>query len=937
MIKITVEEIEIIIQAKVDEVTPTIRKMVQSVKSELSKIDLSSITDSDIGNKISSSVKSAIPKIKSAQKEIQSESEKFKIFKDGEFINKAEFQKSISGISSEFNRFKADAGTLNNILDLSNWKSQFEDLPPKIEKVKRELDNLKSSGKVSWGLPSGADSLKQFKSPDMPQSNMSFVDKFKGKLQSIPSLVEKITGSFGKINGFILSAVKTAGNLASKLKTINNPIKEMTGQFKVGLGQLIKYVGALFGLRTAYNTIRNAANAWLSSQDVAAQQATANINYMKYALGSAFAPIIQWIISLVYQLLGVIQSLVYAISSINIFAKGSADAFNKIASGAKKAKDEIKQLSGIHNEINNISDPNKDNGGSGSATPNIDLEEVDTRLSDLFKKMLENPYEFGLMIGEKINEGLSKISWDKIQNTARDIAFGITMLLNGVIDGTDWNLVGTTIAEGINTAIIFAYTIITSFNWIGIGKAVANIINGLFDRINWKMAGQTVSNAIVGIFNSINIFLKQVKWQNIGKAIADFLESIEWFTIMKSVGLAIGNAISAAIKIIANIGPIMSQLLLLGTVISALEGNYIISFTLAFASGLSIGGWINEKINEIFGDGILAESLKKVGGYIIQGIILGIGIAILGLPGLIFGIGLMIITALCDFFGISSPSKLMSVYGIFIIEGLINGIVSMIQKVVDKFQEIKTKITEKMEETKQNIHDKVEQIKQNWSDKWNTIKQSGSEIVQNIKDNISNKFDETKNNVQQKIEDIRKGIVDKFTNAKNSAVNIFDDLKTGVTNAFSNIWTSIKGTINNILSGIESMVNGGLSGLSSFINGIGNKVNSLSKYTGFSVPSVSFSSVSLPRLETGGVLYDETVFVGGEYSNASSNPEIIAPEDLLYKTQIRALNDSNFSNSDDTGLQKIVVNILGRQLIYDIAELLNLQKIIDGEALLEVD
>ena len=39
-----------------------------------------------------------------------------------------------------------------------------------------------------------------------------------------------------------------------------------------------------------------------------------------------------------------------------------------------------------------------------------------------------------------------------------------------------------------------------------------------------------------------------------------------------------------------------------------------------------------------------------------------------------------------------------------------------------------------------------------------------------------------------------------------------------------------------------------------------------------------------PRLASGGVLTGETLFVGGEYSGASTNPEIVTPQNIMAET-----------------------------------------------------
>lgn len=84
-----------------------------------------------------------------------------------------------------------------------------------------------------------------------------------------------------------------------------------------------------------------------------------------------------------------IQSLVYSFSGINIFAKATASSMNKTAGSASKAS---KSLAGVHNEINNVSNNNA--GGSGTATPSMDLSKVDESMNTWINKWKKNLGKF---------------------------------------------------------------------------------------------------------------------------------------------------------------------------------------------------------------------------------------------------------------------------------------------------------------------------------------------------------------------------------------------------------------------------------------------------------------------------------------------------------------------------------------------------------------
>lgn len=76
--------------------------------------------------------------------------------------------------------------------------------------------------------------------------------------------------------------------------------------------------------------------------------------------------------------------------------------------------------------------------------------------------------------------------------------------------------------------------------------------------------------------------------------------------------------------------------------------------------------------------------------------------------------------------------------------------------------------------------------------------------------------------------------------------------------------------------------------------------------------------VSLPRLAKGNVAYDETLAIFGEYSNASSNPEITAPQNVMADTFRSVLSEFN-GNAQSIELTVNVGNEkLGRILLDDL-------------------
>lgn len=126
------------------------------------------------------------------------------------------------------------------------------------------------------------------------------------------------------------------------------------------------------------------------------------------------------------------------------------------------------------------------------------------------------------------------------------------------------------------------------------------------------------------------------------------------------------------------------------------------------------------------------------------------------------------------------------------------------------------------------------------------------------------------------------------------------------------------------------MVNGAIRGINGLITGV-NKVSSI---VGKSFGTIS--TVSLPRLAKGGALYDETAFIGGEYSGARSNPEIVSPKKLMYETMVEAISDSNFSMGNKGQPIRVQLIVGTKMFIDEVVDGINEKTRRTGKAVIKV-
>lgn len=770
--KMTIEEIEIIVTAKVEEalqkfkeIAPTIQKSVKQAQEAFSKVDTKVMTNklhqavnfmkkkmqdlkkSSRNNELSIKVNNqdAKKQITQIEKEIDSLQKKItgrqmKLNVINPQIDKIvdDTRKSVTPEGINLNDKAMDI-TVNNALEsnkgFTSLNSQAQKLYTEIEIYNKQLSEAKN--KMSQ--------LKQEINQTATTQNKlgSFFSVFKQKTEQVKNNMSNMKNSFK--------------SLPKVTQNIYNNIKGMGAGLKSGLGNVLKYATALFSLRSIYSALSSSANSWLSSQNSQAKQLSANIEYMKYAMGSVFAPVIEYVTNLVYSLMKAVQSLVYAFSGVNIFAKATASSM-KNASGS--AKQTSKSLSSVHSEINNVSDNKKSNT---SGTPNIDLSEVDktpNKIIDAIKN--GNWNEIGKMLGEKLNNAMSKIPWDKIQNTSRNIASGIAKTLNGFIGTSNWNQVGNTFAQGLNTAIYFAYTFVTTFDWKQFGQSIVDGINGFLDNFDWQTCGKTIGDFTKGLLDVIVVFIEQYDFQKFPNKIAECLGNIDWSGVAKRIFEILG----AAIIKVSVIGAIIN----VGTVISNICNSAVEYFR---------------------------GKIEECGGNVILGILKGIRDAIAGIGQWIYdNVFKPFIDGFKNAFGIHSPSTVMEEQGRFIIEGLKNGLLGIWDKVKQPFIDLKNNITKMFTEIKNNVS--------NWG---NNVKTKVSECWINASNTVREKVITLRNNISTGLNNAKTTVVNWGSNVKNTFTNLGRNASTWGKDLATNMATGIKNNIHKVTNAVTSVAN----------------------------------------------------------------------------------------------------------------------------------
>ncbi len=831
----TAEEIEIIVTAKVEEALKEFKKIVPAIKEQLKQVQesFSKVNVKNMQDKVQQAVQVMKKRLQDFRKSNTNNEVAIKVNNKEAEKQITQLQKQIDSLNEKINARRIKLNVITPKLDKIANEPYYKISPDKLSDNKQYV-NLSDKEQIatqeieyySQKIINAKAKMKELKNQisqtASSQSKLSsFFGMFKQKLEQAKPSVTSIENSFK--------------GLPKITQNITNNVQGMGKSIKQGLGHVLRYALALFSLRGIYSILSNCASSWLSSQNAGAKQLSANIEYMKYAMGSALAPIIQFVTNLVYQLMKAIQSVAYALTGVNIFANASAKSYEKMAGSAKKAKNETKQLTGVHNEINNISNSNgNSDSGSGNTSPNFDLSQMDNTTNSIIDAIKNgNWYEVGATIGQKLNEAMANIPWDRIQDGARKIGTNIAQFLNGFIATTDWYEVGNTFAQGLNTVIYFGYSFVTTFDWKQFGKAISDRVNGFFDNVDWKTAGKTLGDGIKGTLTTIYTAIEGIDWGQIAKKLQDFVKNIDWSGIIQAMFRGIGAALGGATAFLAT---------LIGDVIQ------------------SVKGYFQTKIEE-------------AGGNIVQGIFKGIIDAIAGIGNWIYSnIFKPFIDGFKNAFGIHSPSTVMMQMGGYLIDGFKNGIKGIWGKVKQIFTDLKNNIGTKFKETVSKIKDnfKISTIRSHFKNVVSTIKS----VFSSIPDWFKGKFSKAWNNVK---------------NVFSKGGKVFSGIKDGIASTFKKI-------VNSLITGINKVIKVPFDKINSALNTIKN-VNILGARPFSGLPTINVPQI--PKLAKGNVAYEKTLAIFGEYSGASNNPEITAPKNVMYETMRSALDDADLGNNND--------------------------------------
>ena len=699
---------------------------------------------------------------------------------------------------------------------------------------------------------------------------------------SFTGVIRKCSGAYAALIQKFTSGIPFLNRTKSSFNGLGTSGRGLTGILKT-IGMTAKFMFASFVIRGAVDGAKQGFQnlaQYSGETNRSLSLLMSSLTQLKNSLATAFAPIlnvvapilnnfIQTVINVVNsigQLMGALTGKTTMVTakkvnqdyaaSLNSTSTGLKNNAKNADTASKAAKQYQRTLLGF-DQINKLNDDSDSSGlgGTGSGTDTSPLGGVNdmfqtTAIKSRFKdlaKLIKDSWksgdftELGTIVGNKLNDALERIPWDKIQNTCNKIAKSIATFLNGFIEATDWKLVGNTFSKGLNTVFGFADTFAKNFHWNSLGKAIGDGINGALEGLDWNLIKGTVHDTVSGLISTLNTAIATADWKKIGKTVGEYfntrLEALytavsqfHWSNLGKSVSDAINSAVATFDA--AKAGKTANDAVkgILDAFIQAVENTnwqQVGEKIKEFLVNIDWAG-IVEKISEAFGAAfgafaatiwaIIGDAWKQVvkwwkdtayedGKFTIKGLFNGIISALRNVGSWIKEhIFTPFINGFKKAFGIHSPSTVMKEQGGFIITGLFNGLKAGMPGILIWIGKIPGWTKDKLGNAKNWLTGKGKDAIIGLKNGWEAVRESVFlSRVKKIGTQSFNAIGNIKSKVTPKGRDIISGLKSGFNDNWNSLSSILNRIPNKVSNAIPNLYNVGKDVIQNFAHGFSSV------------------------------------------------------------------------------------------------------------------------------------
>lgn len=158
---------------------------------------------------------------------------------------------------------------------------------------------------------------------------------------------------------------------------------------------------------------------------------------------------------------------------------------------------------------------------------------------------------FGKSLGTGLNKFLKGLNWKLYLKDAKTYGKGIANAINAFLNETDFKVVGESVAQFLNGAIVFAVSSGKTIQFKTIGKKIADGLNGFFKKLKVKELAEAINVWVKGALTTVSTLLQKTDFEMIGRKIGTFLAELDFLEVMGKLAGVLLDAIKGAFDMLS--------------------------------------------------------------------------------------------------------------------------------------------------------------------------------------------------------------------------------------------------------------------------------------------------------------------------------------------------------------------------------------------------
>lgn len=682
-----------------------------------------------------------------------------------------------------------------------------------------------------------------------------------GSSSSAGLLSGRITGLNKALSGTLNNALRTVGGLGARVfDTLQRAVDGLRAKLTQSSKNLAKFRNRLMSIVSGalvFNLISaglRKTTEWMGSAALSSATLRAALGNLQGAASTAAAPLLQAILPALTAIANAAATAFYYIAQLVSFltgksigaSKSAAKAMGKYAKAAKSAGSAADGALAKFDELD-VLDKNS-GGGAGAITPNYDFNTDNPFLDEILQAIKDGDwYGVGQLIGEKLRDSLNAIPWPDIQDKARAWATNIANCINGFIEVPGlWEAIGHTVAQGLNTALIFADTLMQGIHWDSLGAGIARGLTTAVAELDWPLLGRVLTDGMRAAILTLYSFVQTYTgWADLGNSIAACINSaianIPWMeaglglsgfvvgllqtliaTVQGTDWTALGQNIVSMVSAIDWVGLFSAMGTLAIDVLQAING------ILDQVDWGAVGQKIMECIDAVDWAGILSQLGEIINNN------WPLLLAILGaalLPQISTFILSTVLGAVLNALAVFIASVVASIglWPLLLVAAVSVILAAIIETLRKHGDDIRAGVDKFGETIADIIRSAGEKVKEIWNGLWLTVKLIGMQLWEDITQGWNDFWANIGTALDSAAADIQQG---------------WNDAWTAVSDFVSDIWEGITDTIETAINGIIGLVNSMISAIVGGVNGVIGVLNGF----GFDVPEWAQDKLGVERV-----------------------------------------------------------------------------------------